>query len=408
MTYRIVKLSTVYPQYAARFEASIDPGASYDELLDRFVQDRYGWSDHFARHLRALGRDAHEVVPTLEPLQRAWARDHGVEFSDRSWELDTVRAQMQQLDPDVVFLQDLYHFDRPFRAALRQVLPPHVLFIGWRAATTGEVGTFRDLDLLLSSQPNFVDRFRNAGLDAELLRHGFEPTILDQIGSADTRGVPFSFVGSVGSPEGQHAHRHELIGGLLAETPLEVWSPPLSSINSWKREIKGMAYAANRTLAQAGLSEEVRASIPLIGRATSLNRDPREPTLTDRYPSRWHEPVYGREYFELLGRSQLTFNSHIDAAQGSAGNMRLFEATGMGACLITDEKSDLAELFEPDAEVVTYSTLSECVSKVHALLDDEAAAREIGQRGQRRTLAVHTFADRAARLDRYVTDRLDR
>ena len=43
--------------------------------------------------------------------------------------------------------------------------------------------------------------------------------------------------------------------------------------------------------------------------------------------------------------------------------MRLFEATGSGACLVTDWKENLGELFEPDVEVVTYRSVAECVKK---------------------------------------------
>jgi len=63
-------------------------------------------------------------------------------------------------------------------------------------------------------------------------------------------------------------------------------------------------------------------------------------------------------------QSKMTFNSHIDCAEQFAGNMRLFEATGMGACLITDSKSNLPEMFEPDVEVVTYRSAERVVEKV--------------------------------------------
>ena len=42
-----------------------------------------------------------------------------------------------------------------------------------------------------------------------------------------------------------------------------------------------------------------------------------------------------------------SLNRHIDVAEGYANNMRLFEATGVGALLLTEAAPNLADLFEP-------------------------------------------------------------
>ena len=41
-------------------------------------------------------------------------------------------------------------------------------------------------------------------------------------------------------------------------------------------------------------------------------------------------------------------------AKSYANNMRLYEATGVGALLVTDWKENLGEMFEPGKEVVAY------------------------------------------------------
>ena len=57
--------------------------------------------------------------------------------------------------------------------------------------------------------------------------------------------------------------------------------------------------------------------------------------------------------------------------------MRLFEATGAGACLITDRKVNLPAMFEPDVEVVTYSSVEECSEKVRYLLESLTASGKV-------------------------------
>ena len=78
--------------------------------------------------------------------------------------------------------------------------------------------------------------------------------------------------------------------------------------------------------------------------------------------------------------------------------MRLFEATGMGACLITDMKDNLADLFELDEEVVTYSSLDELKEKLEYLKNNTDRVEEIAQRGQQRTLNEHNYKNRMSEL----------
>jgi spore maturation protein CgeB len=106
--------------------------------------------------------------------------------------------------------------------------------------------------------------------------------------------------------------------------------------------------------------------------------------------------------YEIISQSKITLNNHIDDAKNEAANMRLFEATGVGTCLLTDWKENLHELFEPDREVVTYKSVEECIEKVKWLLDHPQEREAIAKAGQARTLKDHTFAQRAIQLDEII------
>ena len=78
----------------------------------------------------------------------------------------------------------------------------------------------------------------------------------------------------------------------------------------------------------------------------------------------------------------------------------------MGTCLITEWKKNLADLFEPDLEVVTYRSAEECIEKVRYLLDHDEERQAIAAAGQKRTLRDHTFARRVRQLDELITPML--
>ena len=125
------------------------------------------------------------------------------------------------------------------------------------------------------------------------------------------------------------------------------------------------------------------------------------PLLARRQPE-----VYGRDMYRVLARTRFTVNAHIGVAGGLAGNMRMFEATGMGSLLFLEDMPNLPELFEPGVEVVPYRDASDLCKRIrsHAGRPDEAAA--IAARGQRRTLRDYGTPARAREVDALFADLL--
>ena len=108
--------------------------------------------------------------------------------------------------------------------------------------------------------------------------------------------------------------------------------------------------------------------------------------------------VYGRDMYDVLRRSRITLNSHIDVARGSATNLRLFEATGVGTFLMTDHLTDLHLLFEPAREVGTYRSVSQCLDQLNYWFTRDAEREEIARAGQARCLRDHNYHNRAEHL----------
>src|SRR5260370_33479328 len=92
--------------------------------------------------------------------------------------------------------------------------------------------------------------------------------------------------------------------------------------------------------------------------------------------------VWGTEMYQVLRRSRITLNSHIDLAGREAGNMRLFEATGVGAFLLTDFKDNLHTLFAPDREVAVWRSVDDCLTAIDHHLGDDQGRAESARAGQ--------------------------
>lgn len=388
--FRFQKITTIYPGFEISFRRQYSDYASlsYNTIYQRLIAESYGWSDYFAKNLRLRGYEAEENFANFESLQKAWAREHGVRYSRRNWIKDISLAQIKAFQPDVLFLEDLYVSDIDFRARARELCKPSLKMIGWRAAPTDDYAVLKDLDLVLTCAPVFTDALRRHGIKTELMSHGFEPSILDRV-RPNTQDLDFTFVGIIWLSNDFHRQRYSHVSKLMQNTPLQMWGEIAAPDPNNGNVITRFLARADRLMNQIAMGGMN------VGKSKSAAIDP----LQIRYPQRFHPSVFGLENFRLLGRSRLTFNCHIDAAETSAGNARLFEATGMGACLITDWKTNLPQLFEPDKEVITYRTIEECIEKVEYLLDHENERTSIAAAGQHRTLRDHTYAQRAEQLD---------
>lgn len=382
---RLLKVTTVYPAYLQQFLARNPglerlPAARQEELL---LEDGFGWGNFLTRRLSELGHPSSELVWNAAPLQRAYARELGLPSSGRGWPVRVMQARVRALNPDVVFWEDPCAVPPEIRAAVARAAPTVRLQLGWTSAWIARSPqaqrSLRGLDLVLSHLPGLNAELERAGLPTAVLRHCFEPELARRLGKRRSEASrPFVFCGSLGGAV--HEERLELLAGLVRATPLEVFAPPVEP---------------------GGRVARWAARVPWLGASlTTATSTPPPPELA----ARLRAPRFGLDMYRLLSEAKLTLNLHMPRYE--AGNMRMFESTGMGVALLTDRRPGLEELFEDGKEVVTFSGLEECLERARWLLEHEAARESIARAGQARTQADHTFAHRAAELVALIESRL--
>jgi hypothetical protein len=378
---RVLVVDTYYPAFLDSHYAE-RPGledAPYDEQLASLIERGFGTSDAYSFYLREQGHDARDTIVNCLPLQRAWARERGAALgrvlgplaaaptrlgvAGRQALLHAVtHAQIRAFRPDVVYLQDLWFLARRELDWLRR---RGVLVAGQIASEAPPPEVLRGFDLLLTSFPHFVERFRALGVDSEYLRIAFDERVAERLAA---RGVDTA-------PDSARPHDTVFVGGVN-----------LGGHREGTRLLEEVARSAGLDLWGYG-SDGLEAGSPL------------RPVH--------HGEAWGLDMFAVLADAKIALNRHIEAAEGHANNMRLYEATGAGALLLTDPGSNLADLFEPGREVVVYDGPEDLVAKVRHYLahDDERLA--IARAGQARTLREHTYARRIEELARGLEARVN-
>jgi hypothetical protein len=364
---RIAIVDTYYPAFLAATYRQLPrlDGTPYEGQLQALIDTCFGTSDFYSRHLRALGCEAIDLVANCLPLQAAWARENRLPVSrlamrvpGRAYRLpllgrwlaglpgllDIAMAQVRAFRPDVLYCQDLSFFPPEHLAALK----PHArLVVGQIASPLPPPAFLAGYDLILTSFPHFVPRLRAMGLGSEYFRIGFDTRVLERAGTVE-KNIGVSFVGGISR---HHDKAVPLLERLARQTPIEFFGYGAASLD---------------------------AGSPIAARHRG--------------------EVWGLEMYRTLARSRVTLNRHINVAENYANNMRLYEATGMGAMLLTDRKDNLGELFDVGREVAAYGSPVEAVEMInhYAAHPDEAAA--IARAGQQRTLREHTYAHRMNEL----------
>jgi glycosyltransferase involved in cell wall biosynthesis len=341
-----------------------EPFAVQRNLL---LHDSHYWSDFWKQNLEATDEfEVEELVFNAVHMQKAWAKEHGVAYSEERWVYDILQAQIQHYAPDVWFSHDSQHLEPTFRKTVRKNTPSIKMVIGNDGIALNDPDLFQGCDVIISVADFILKFYEEKGIRTKLLPAGFDPIILDRIQPASQR-FEATFVGSLFTFKGGHLERLKLLANIARQVPVDYF---LSAIDiPWQKHLREQIGRLRRGKFQQYMDAQL---------IRKINRG----------------QLFGLDMWQVLADSKISLNHHIDVARNEAANMRLYEATGVGSLLLTDWKPNLPTIFEPDAEVVTFKNSEEAVEKIKYLLDHEDEREKIARAGQQRTLKDHNFRTR--------------
>jgi hypothetical protein len=325
------------------------------------------------------------------------------------------------------------------RQEIKVRCPSVKLVTGHRGFPIMNCAGYEDVDAVFLGYPRYHDKWHVVGVKTFHHNHSFDESLLPRIrnGLVAKPVNDFTFIGTTGWGFGPHDGRYYEMLELLRKTKLEIWGNEPTRVHTELRTqmrdcvldllerapvvaIKVLykmgqyghpffmraANAAFRRKAEAaGRRPPDNQDVPTASATTNEYWYLKEKPIRELYPNRMHAPVFGLDYLRLLASSRVTWNRHLEM-DGAGANMRLFEACGAGACQLTDERPEVLEAFEPDAEVVTYRSTAECIDKAKYLLANESVRAEIAAAGQARVLRDHTTAKRVREMHQRMLELL--
>ena len=168
-------------------------------------------------------------------------------------------------------------------------------------------------------------------------------------------------------------------------------------------------------------ARECRYSVSFIGasygnRSSMINTLRREGVEVACFGYGWPEgPVEAKRISEIIRSSQVCLNFSEGSQKGlgeSVGRQikaRVFEVTGSGGCLLTEQTPGLEKYFRIGEEILTFEGPQELITTVKLLLADPKRRDAIARRGFDRVCREHTydrrFSDLLGELMRRVAER---
>jgi len=400
MGLRFQHITVYYDTYIRQFYDR-HPGLDvqpYAEQHRAFLDDGFNWANYLWQVLPDYGYETQHVVANVEPMQKRWAQENGIEYTAENWYYDIALAQIKAFQPDILFVNMPSHFVERLRA----VVPSLRLVFGWAGEPIVDAELFRAHNLVLTCVPENVTFYRSAGQRCELLNHAFNPDVLNRYPSSPPeRLVGLGFIGNLFYGDHVHVERARLFYEIAQGIELTIYGEvadltPATENQGFRQQMRDLYYAALGTLGRIGL-DTIGRRLPRYRYAIRQMKRTIDRPIFDTLRARARPPVYGVAMYRLLASFGVSLNAHAWSAYAS--NMRLYEATGVGTCLLTDWKQNIGDLFEPDVEIVTYRSADEAIEKARYLLDHDSVRQQIAAAGKQRTLRDHTLTQRAAELD---------
>ena len=329
------------PSYAARLSDLVAQNLTFDEQRRVFLDDRFG-ALHLLKPILDNEANSFLACGNEEKMQRQWAKENGL-HSKSSLD-DILLAQIEHHRTEVLYNLDPVRFPSAFVHRLPQCVRTTLC---WRAAPSGQAD-LTAYGAVLGNFPSILELWRRKGCRAEWFAPATDPA-MDGYGHGQ-RPVDVLFVGGYSR---HHSSRAKILDHVARLA---------GSMN--------IVYCLDT-------SRLTRLAESAVGKLLPLGKH-RRPAPVARIAK---SPVFGRQLYELIGRSKIVLNGAIDMAGRDRGNMRCFEAMGCGALLLSDQ-GNYPDGMRDEETMLTYANEANCIDQIKRALNDWESAQKIAETGR--------------------------
>jgi len=349
-------------------------GLSFEEHRQRIFDDHFGWPADLSLYMNQQGIETEFIIANAETLQKKWAKEQGFNsFNEHNWEKVIAHRQIRRFRPDILWKANP---SDEFSSFLDDAEGYYKKIMFWLGHEVPRLDLLERADYLITPYPERIRKHYPQLKNLKSAHAGFSQTVLDHIGAVKKQ-YDIVFLGNI-TPE--HQRRAEILAYLIQ-----------NGINL--KVFGGMPGLGRKYMLKRGIgslkSGEFGKGIKFLAKSFwgSSYKKNVETIKTVLKPA-----VFGMDYYRTLTQAHIGLNIHIDLAENQfSGNMRMFETTGVGTCLITEEVEANTEIFEPGKEIMTFNSKEHLLDLLQGIDFESQQIRDIAYAGQQRTLKEHSI-----------------
>lgn len=345
-------VSQIYKEIIDKIQNESNDNSNYDKVFEKTINfsrgQEFSFYFYFKKHF-----EVDLVYFNFDFLQDLWIKKYNKKNILNKYEI--LELQIENFKPEIIYLQNIYYFDNKFFNSLKKKFPFIKKIIVWICSPiTQETENiiFRS-DLVLTCNKKYLNQLRLINKKTLKINHAIDKRNVFNLQGDRKKNIIFP--GSVFFKKNYHQNRLNLLYELKSE---------LRDIDIFGN------LSFHKTFENIFRIKDLFKFFYL--KKNSL------------------KALFGIDYFMNLSNYKICINTHLDNDEFS-GNMRLFEGTGLGCCLITNYNKDINQLFEEDKEIITYKNKFEAVEKIKWLLNNENKLIEISTKGQLKTLNYYNY-----------------
>ena len=366
---------------------------SYKDQEDFLSNDGFGWSGIWNEPLEINGLEVFQCFYNNSVIQNKWANEYSVDKKN------ILKEQIKYFKPDIILIETVRDFNNEWIDSLKKEFSFIKKVVGHLCNPFYTIHELKSYDTILCWMQWMTKELNDSDIHTIYMPNAFNLNWNRESKFHSTK-KELCFYGGF-EPNSVHDQRTLLIQRLLAEgINIDIFSKVLKQPFFIKiynylaklQEFLTLSRTDPRIFA-VKVFKKIRNKLFVKLFATS------KIAISNEIKNNSFPALYGINlYKECLQKYSVILNIHGEIAKNEIANMRVFEVTGSGACLLTEYKDNISDFFEIDKEVLTYTDQDDCIKKIKWINDHPEEVKQIAIAGQQRTLKDHTYHQRVAIL----------
>jgi hypothetical protein len=376
---KFLRISSIYSGFIDEINKKINFQDNYENILNSIFKEQYSVSNYITEELSKKNYQCHEVIHNYKLLQDKWLEKYAKQNNE-----ETILQQIRFYNPDVLFIGDINLLNELIIKKIKKISNVKlVLCFHCAPFKKKQIEKLKEVDGIITCTKGYKEKMINfINKDIHIMYHAYkndENKLKDNNG----RNIDVGFVGSLFLNKSLHTGRIDIVYELIKK-----YKNNYVAINFSRYFFIELFYFIFKLL----ISFKVISSFKTFYKILYIYIFSKK-------------AIYGKNMYRILKKTKILINKHIEDTE-FAGNMRLFEATGSGCLLITDNKKDIDKFFNINEEVVVFNDKEDLIDKINFYLNSPGKLKNIADNGKKKTITVHNYKNRVNELDIFIKKKL--